>query len=102
MDLNLQAAVDMTITRMLDGTGLHGVPGPADYVLNVADGRESAQIVCTLHGVVLADLDDAFTITTEYECTECEFYSCTNCDQAHQRPCAAHRVEADEAFEVAL
>lgn len=93
MSIDLQKAVDMTITRMLDGTGLEGIPGYRDIVLNVEDNREKAQLVCPAHGVVLAELDHNLVITEEHECTECEILACNNCATYHQHLCAKHRAE---------
>lgn len=89
-DIDLQKAVDMTIARMLDGAGLQGIPGYRDIVINVADDRESAQLVCPAHGVVLADLDTNLVITAEHECTECEILACNDCSTYHQHLCQKH------------
>lgn len=90
MAIDLQAAVNMTVTRMLDGAGLEGVPGWRTIVLNVEDDRESAQLVCPDHGVVIADLDSSLVITAEYECVECEILACSECTPHRHRLCSEH------------
>lgn len=91
-DIDLQQAVDMTITRMLDGAGLQGIPGYRDIIINVADDRETAQLVCPAHGVTLAELDTNLVITEEHECTECEILACNDCSTFHQHLCETHRA----------
>lgn len=92
MDLNLQQAVDMTVTRMLDGAGLHGIPGHRTVVIQVEDDREKAHLVCPDHDTVLADLDGNLHVTAEYSCNECDIQECSDCDTWHHRVCSAHTV----------
>lgn len=89
-DLNLQAAVDMTITRMLDGAGLHGIPDYRIIEIEIADDRSSGRLVCPRHGYLIAELDANLTVTVEHGCVECDILSCNDCSTFHQHLCNKH------------
>lgn len=105
-DIDLQAALDQTIRHHLNGTGLLGIPGYRSVELELndtLDGPIIGRLICPDHGSLIAVLDQRFMITAEFECRECGYHECTNCDQRHGLPCREHAEDwTDTPLGVAL